>query len=305
MRRVTGWLHVIVLGAFGCGDDVPDEVVRKTIGPSGGLVSSHDGVLTLNFLPGQVSEDVTLEVMPSDTPPLVYGPAYRVKPNFDLPFELEVTYRRVLPSDPSHTAVAAIHREDYLAGEGDWVPLRRTELDIENDLVAGLDREVSLFYALVDDADPGTAEGSTTNDDTGSESDTGPEPETGTDSGEETTTEEGESEDTASFPELSHARDIQPIWTANCLTAACHETITPVLADDAYDDIVGVSSFNASAPFVAPGNVERSYLWFKVTDDIAGCGCGGTGSRMPAIGDPLDDDTLAMIRAWIQQGALP
>lgn len=161
-------------GVLGCGESEPANLVRKTIGPGGDIITSHDGVLTIVIQPGALERDTEIEIFPSDTPPRIYGPAYRVRPDIELQVPSDVTYRRVLPTDPQDARVAAIHLEDYGDGEGHWSPLTTLSLDVGDESVTAVDDELSLYYGLLelDGGGPapgtgtGTGEGSSTSGDT-------------------------------------------------------------------------------------------------------------------------------------------
>jgi hypothetical protein len=142
-----------LLSLAACGDAGPADAVRRTIGPQGGLISSHDQVLTIVLQPGALSRDVEIEVFPSDEPPLVFGPAYRVRPHVELLVDAEITYRRVLPSNPNAATVGAIRQSDYTAEMGYWRPLPRLSLSAEQQWVIAIDDELSLYYGLLEDAD--------------------------------------------------------------------------------------------------------------------------------------------------------
>lgn len=294
-----------------CKSEETSTTVRQVIGAGGGQITSHDGVLTLLFLAGALDQDEEIVIAPSDTPPRIFGPAYRVQPDVDLNFAAEVTYRRVLPNDPEGTAVAAIRRADFAAGAADWVPLPRIELDEANDLVTGIDTEVSLFYALLEDADPDIATGTTgetsmvTSDGTTSEM-----PST---SGAPTDSSDADADDTETGP-LSHAADIQPIWTASCATSdVCHVSggTAPNLESGAYENIVGVGSSFAAAQLIVAGDSSASYLMHKLDAshdldaNLGGCGCAGVGGPMPAGSDLLPIGTRDIVRDWINAGAEP
>ncbi len=300
-------LAVLLATAGGCGDDEGPHVVRKTIGRDGGQVSSHDGVLTLLFQPDSLPGDTDIEIFPSETPPPIFGPAYRVKPDIPLELPMDVTYRRVLPSDPEGTAIAVIRHADFEAGQGYWRPLPVTELDPDNDLIGGIDSEISLFYGLQENAfdptpstsiDPTTMTTGTTDDPTVTDTEA-----------EETT----EPETTTDTVPLSFAMDVEPIFLENCTDALCHANNAnrPNLATDAYANIVGQSALVASVPLVQPGDPSRSYLMHKLdgTHDIdaslGGCGCNGVGLPMPQGQPLLPADTRAVIREWIEGGAQP
>lgn len=107
---------------------------------------------------------------------------------------------------------------------------------------------------------------------------------------------------------LSHAADIQPIWDASCV-AACHEPGGSVgmvldLSGDAYAAIVGVASMQAPGlSLVEPGDPAASYLVAKLRGtQIA---AGGVGGQMPVGVDPLPEETIAQVEAWIAAGAAP
>lgn len=153
------------VGPAACGDDGPADVVRKTIGPQGGLLSSHDEVLTIVLQPGALSSEVEIEVFPSDEPPPIFGPAYRVRPHVELMVDAEITYRRVLPSNANAAVVAAIRWDDYTSEMGYWQPLPRLAVRPEQQVVIGSDGELSLYYGLLEDSDaPPLPEDETTTD---------------------------------------------------------------------------------------------------------------------------------------------
>jgi hypothetical protein len=154
---VRRWVVAVPAGLWGlvaaCGDSDPDHLVRKTIGPQGGLIGSYDQVLTIVLQPGALSREVEIEVFPSDEPPPIFGPAYRVRPQLELLVGAEITYRRVLPSNPNAATVAAIRLDDYTAEMGHWVPLTRLALVPEQQSVIAVDDHLSLYYGLLEDAD--------------------------------------------------------------------------------------------------------------------------------------------------------
>lgn len=291
VRWLAGALATVMLA--GCpADEEPPNLVSKRIGPEGGVVSSHDDVLQIVILGGALTKAVDIEIYPSDEPPPIFGPAYRVRPDIPLEIDAEVTYRRVLPQDPNDVAVAAIHREDFENGAGAWVPLPRFSLDVENRSVTGLDSELSLFYGMLEDAYGGLT--TTGTDSVGDDS-------TGTTGG----TDTGGSDETG-FGPLSHAVDIQPIWNEACV-ADCHESgglNQDVLLNggEAYDELLMGFPVAATIPYVEAGDPDRSYLLHKLDgtqDEVPG----GGGSPMP-LGKPLlPAQTREKIRAWIAQGA--
>lgn len=260
-------------------------------------------MLTVLILPGALQRTHEFVITPSDTPPLIFGPAYRVKPDIDLMVNAEVTYARRLPNDPTGTAVAAVRKEAFEAGNGEWIELPTVELDVEDDLVTGTDDQVSLFYGLLEGADvSGTTSTTSTGTSDPSVGETGPD--------ESSTTGGSESGDDSSSP-LSHEADIRPIWTANCLGMGCHSPgqSVPNLEDDPYAAIVGVMPLAAAVPYVTAGDAQASYLMHKLESthlldaDLGGCGCGGSGAPMPSGAPLLDVAVRDRVRSWIEQGA--
>lgn len=293
-----------------CSDDDGGREVVKTIGPEGGLVSSHDDVLTLFIPAGALSRRTEIRIRPSDVPPAVFGPAYRVRPDIDVEVPIEVTYRRVLPRDATGTTVGAIRREDFEAQMGTWVGLPRIELDEDNDLVTSTDTELSLYYALIE----GEGVSSGTGPGTGGEDvgDDDPSDDAGTTGGPSGSSDTGE-------VMLSYAEDIQPIWDANCVTG-CHAppdqggnpaAIVLLHDESSYDRLVDQFAATATIPYVTPGEPTESYLMHKLDGSqtidpaVGGCDCNGGGSTMPLGATQLDLEVRNRVRTWIEQGAMP
>lgn len=154
----------LVLGLGACGDSDPANLVRKSIGPSGGLISSHDGVLSIALLPGALSSEVDVEIFPSDEPPPIFGLVYRVRPDIDLMFGAEITYRRVLPGNPNAGVIGAIKLDNYSQEMGHWEPLERLAVNADQQAVIAVDDQLSLYYGLVEapGAPPLPSDGDTT-----------------------------------------------------------------------------------------------------------------------------------------------
>lgn len=106
---------------------------------------------------------------------------------------------------------------------------------------------------------------------------------------------------------VSYANDIQPIFTAQCIN--CHATggvavlagIPLLLTEgDSYDMLVNQQSVqDTSLTFVIPGDSANSLLFLKVEATLPPIGV-----RMPLGGNALSDSDVALIRDWIDQGAM-
>ncbi|MFQ5654146.1 MAG: hypothetical protein ACE5GW_05395 [Planctomycetota bacterium] len=114
---------------------------------------------------------------------------------------------------------------------------------------------------------------------------------------------------------LSHAADIQPIWSKHCIV--CHSGPMPpmgLLLDDAFGNIVGVPAVELPAMNrISPGDPDNSYLWHKINGTQVGlmpCTLpgGDCGSQMPPplpFTIPLEPEDLILIEQWILEGANP
>ncbi len=308
---VVGVVVGLVVG--GCADPPQDpDIARRVIGPSGGLITSVDSVLTLAIPPGALEQEVELFIQRTNEPPDVFGQAYLVRPNPELRYDISVTYRQTLPDDTSGLAVGAVDAAAYEAGVGGWRPLPVLRVDRRAKLVSGLDDGLSIFYALLDDAE---APSTTTAMDSGEPTTEGPTGETtsglpgettgGPDdtTGSATTASSGE-EGSSGEPAVSFASEVQPILMGNC---SCHYDGEPAglsYATDAYGSLVGVPSTQAPAlDRVAPGAPDDSYLWHKLNDTHVAAG--GSGNPMPAPSGGLAAGSLAILEAWILEGAAP
>lgn len=104
--------------------------------------------------------------------------------------------------------------------------------------------------------------------------------------------------------EVSFKKSVLPVFQRNCV--ACHMTgeeqgglgLMPKLA---YDSLVGKQAVQGKMARVAPREPERSYLLHKLRGTHLDQG--GTGARMPLGLEPLGDEDMAQIVAWIAAGA--
>lgn len=105
---------------------------------------------------------------------------------------------------------------------------------------------------------------------------------------------------------VSYAADVEPILTTLCAT--CHReggiadragVELRLTADEAFDMLLDNSVMDPSLVFVVPGDADSSLLFLKINSDNP-----PVGERMPFLNAPLDADQIALIRDWINQGAL-
>jgi len=98
---------------------------------------------------------------------------------------------------------------------------------------------------------------------------------------------------------------ISSIFAANC--AGCHDAESPngalpLTGPDAYTSLLMASDIDPSFARIAPGQLDKSYLWLKLTNDDA-----IDGSPMPTSPitgwRPLTTTELDAIRTWIEDGA--
>ncbi|MBL4686193.1 MAG: VCBS repeat-containing protein, partial [Nannocystaceae bacterium] len=127
-----------------------DGPALVTIGPSGGMASSSDGIFTIVFPPGALSESIEIEISETfDASVGHIGPAFRVKPDIALNMELQGIYRYT-------TAIVGDRDEQILTigidQGGFWNPLERTALDTATKRVTAVDTEISFNYGLVEDS---------------------------------------------------------------------------------------------------------------------------------------------------------
>lgn len=97
------------------------------------------------------------------------------------------------------------------------------------------------------------------------------------------------------------------VFTPSCALAGCHvggsgAQMGMDLSDGAsMSYTVGVPSLEVpSFSRVAPRNAQDSYIYMKITGDPR-----ILGDPMPASGPSLSDQSIDLLRSWIDQGALP
>jgi hypothetical protein len=116
-------------------------------------------------------------------------------------------------------------------------------------------------------------------------------------------------EPSATAPAVTFEQIQDDIFTPRCATQFCHSQQTKsgnlVLVEGAaFANLVGVmptieAARTAGMLRVDPAHPDNSFLLRKLTAPSSGT----FGSRMPLIGDPLSDEEVGLIRAWILAGA--
>ena len=110
---------------------------------------------------------------------------------------------------------------------------------------------------------------------------------------------------TTSSAGVSFSRDIQPIFTANCVVCHTGSNGPGGLSLDpgsAYKNLVNVKSTEAtSLNRVSPGAPDKSYLINKLLGTQTQAG--GSGAQMPFGASPLPQATISLIQQWISAGA--
>lgn len=93
---------------------------------------------------------------------------------------------------------------------------------------------------------------------------------------------------------ISYSREVQVLFNQTCALVGCHSGAEPgdQLKLDTYENLrFGVRGI----PVVVPGSPENSTLVFRIE--------GRVGQRMPLNRNPLNQNQINGIRAWIAEGA--
>ncbi|MFT5679957.1 MAG: hypothetical protein ACI8RZ_000862 [Myxococcota bacterium] len=113
--------------------------------------------------------------------------------------------------------------------------------------------------------------------------------------------------DTDEDPQYTYNADIAPIVATSCTDYGCHLIATSPNAltlDVAYNNMLTEPSEDIpTMARIAPGSPDDSYVWHKINNthlDLKD----GAGESMPKGYALMTDEELAMIEAWITQGAL-
>ena len=103
--------------------------------------------------------------------------------------------------------------------------------------------------------------------------------------------------------DTSFSEQVLPLLNSHCLM--CHmpgaAQAELSLYPDAWQNLVGQPSTQSSLLRVKPGDAGASYLWRKLNGTQLEAG--GSGEHMPYQRELLQDEDLAAVRSWIEQGA--
>jgi len=95
---------------------------------------------------------------------------------------------------------------------------------------------------------------------------------------------------------VTYATDIKPIFDASCLK--CHDSQKPKQAAHlSLDTLAGILKGDRDGAVIKPGDSAHSDLVLSIAH------IGDPDSYMPKRAKKLSDDKIALIRAWIDQGA--
>lgn len=99
--------------------------------------------------------------------------------------------------------------------------------------------------------------------------------------------------------DVSFSADVQPILTSSCGGAGCHiDQTTNGVNLSSYDQVISSVGLQYNQRIVIPGDGAGSPLVDKLGPRPE------FGTRMPQNAAPLSNDQIALIRAWIDEGAL-
>jgi hypothetical protein len=107
--------------------------------------------------------------------------------------------------------------------------------------------------------------------------------------------------------EVSFSQQVQPILTDRCAFGGCHASVSPAAGLSLSEGLAYAGTYNVpsqelpSMDRVEPGDPDQSYLVHKIQGTHLDVG--GSGLRMPRGQEPLSQDQIDLIRAWIEQGA--
>src|SRR5688500_3652522 len=94
--------------------------------------------------------------------------------------------------------------------------------------------------------------------------------------------------------EVSFTRQVKPLLARRCFS--CHGPDVGEGGLRLHENEAGLAELDSGLHAIVPGDVEQSELIARVTEQDESL-------RMPPEGKPLTDEEVAILKAWIEQGA--
>ncbi|MEE3198719.1 MAG: hypothetical protein VX254_01720, partial [Planctomycetota bacterium] len=99
---------------------------------------------------------------------------------------------------------------------------------------------------------------------------------------------------------MDYATQVQPIFTRSCEGGFCHiDMDTSGIDLSTYAASISSEGFQYAGRSILPGDAENSPLWLKLAFPDP-----EFGARMPRLADPLSQQEIDLLAAWINEGAL-
>jgi hypothetical protein len=140
---------VLLAGLLACevdDDPIDEALIGTALGPTGGFVTSNDGIFTAVFPPGALYETVVITVRSAEGVPESLGNAYSVQGAVAIATPVYLEYRFTLAQIEGHELDAiGVAR----ANGRRWEPLVRVDLDEHTQTVTASDTALANAYGLV------------------------------------------------------------------------------------------------------------------------------------------------------------
>ena len=100
--------------------------------------------------------------------------------------------------------------------------------------------------------------------------------------------------------QVDYATQVQPIFTRSCEGGFCHiDMDTSGIDLSTYTASISSEGLQYAGRSIRPGDAENSPLWLKLAFPDP-----EFGARMPRLADPLSQQEIDLLAAWINEGAL-